>query len=95
MDLNLTEGFYPTPVLHSNISSFSNQSLVLKARSLFKELSDLKGEKEQLEKKIKSIEKKLDNVFNIINTDEIDIEIGKLKRSNENGNKIWTIEINF
>lgn len=91
----ITEGFYPTPVLHSEISSFSNDSLIIKARGLFKQLSDLKTEKEQLERKIKSIERKLDNIFTILNTDEIDIEIGKLKRNNINGNKNWTIEVKF
>ncbi|GFR36591.1 non-homologous end-joining DNA ligase LigD [Thermobrachium celere] len=91
----ISDGFYPTPVLHSDISSFSNQALIMKAKSFFKELSDLKNEREELDKKIKSIEKKLNNIFNVMNTNEIDIEIGKLKRIDKDGNISWIIEINF
>ncbi|MBZ4663729.1 MAG: hypothetical protein JG776_1444 [Caloramator sp.] len=92
---DITDGFYPTPILHSDASSFSNQALIIKAKSFFKELNELKAEREELDKKIKSIEKKLNNVFNIMNTDEISIEIGKLKRVNKDGNISWIVEIDF
>lgn len=57
------------------------------------ELAKYKSEKDEIDKKIIQIEKRLNSMFDVLGCDEVDVELGCLKRVREADKKKWVIEL--
>jgi len=91
----IPEGVYSSPILYSDNAEFFKTSVELSIKEVVDEVLKLKSQREELDKKITHLERKLNVLFNILGKDEVNIDIGKLKRIRENEESKWIIDIKF
>lgn len=80
---------YKTPILHCNDTQFIELHIKSEIKSIIDSMVELQKERKEIDKKIIKLNKKLDGLYSQLENDEVQLDMGKLKKHKDK----WIIEI--
>lgn len=80
---------YKTPILHCNDIQFIELHIKSEIKSIIDSMVEFQKERKEIDKKISKLNKKLDGLYSQLESDEVQLDMGKLKKHKDK----WIIEI--